>query len=45
MQAKGNDLFAVQDYLSKNGYPYLDDDIYLINKANKAYKNALFVPE
>ena len=45
MQAKGHDLFAVQDYLSKNGYPYLDDNIYLKNKANKSYKNAIFVPK
>ena len=45
MQAKGHDLYDVQDYLSKNGYPYLGDNIYLNNKAKKAYKNALFVPE
>ena len=25
MQAKGHDLYDVQDYLSKNGYPYLGD--------------------
>ena len=38
-------MFACQDFIAKNGYPFLDDDILKTNLKKTSYSNPLFVPE